>query len=100
MLLVGVCTETVSVSYALMQVLSGHMPPAQKQWNGAIDKRVSTTSSIIGSMKEVKMLGVVGFWFDKIQGLMNHEIERASYFRTLIALMNIFGKQTGPYVGC
>jgi len=81
------------VSYFLMKMLSARMPPAQKLFSGAIEKRVSTTSSILGSMKEVKMLGLVGSWLDKIQGLMVRELACASRMRTLVTYMNVFGKK-------
>ncbi|KAJ6439410.1 ABC multidrug transporter [Purpureocillium lavendulum] len=80
----------VAVSYFLMKALSARMPPAQKSFSGAIEKRVSTTSSIVSSMKEVKMLGVVGLWLNKIQELMVSELAYASRMRMLVSLMNVF----------
>ncbi|UNI24672.1 hypothetical protein JDV02_010402 [Purpureocillium takamizusanense] len=80
----------VAVSYVLMKMLSARMPPAQKTLSGAIEKRVSTTSSILASMKEVKMLGLVALWLDKIQGLMVRELAYSSRMRTLVAYMNVF----------
>lgn len=73
------------------------MGPAIKAWNGAIQERVSTTSRILGSIKETKMLGMVEPWIESIQSLRIKELDFSKKFRTLIMWMNVLGKLTPSY---
>lgn len=76
-----------------MTKLSKHMGPAMKDWNAAIQVRTSITSKVLGQMKEVKMLGYSERWSTKIQDKRVHELQQSKKFRTLIAYMNVLGKQ-------
>lgn len=68
------------------------MGPAMKAWNEAIQQRITTTSSVIGSIKEVKMLGRASSWTDSIQLLRVAELQRSKKFRRFITYMNILGE--------
>lgn len=72
--------------------LSKYMGPAQRAWNEGIQKRVSTTADVVGSIKEAKMLGTVDSWLKAIQGLRIRELKLSKKFRTLIVYMNLLGK--------
>lgn len=60
-------------------------------WMKGIQTRVSTTSSIISSMKEVKMLGTSSTWLETIHDLRVHELDLSKKFRMLIVYMNLLG---------
>jgi len=75
---------------ATMQ-LSKFMGPAMKVWGDAIQKRVSTTSAIIASIKEVKLLGLVFSWSRDIQALRVVELDLSKKFRMFIVYMNVLG---------
>lgn len=77
-----------------MSRLSKFMGPAMKLWNNAIQRRVTTTSNVIGSIKEVKMLGIVNKWLSNIQLLRIQELDCSKAFRKLITYMNILGRSS------
>ncbi|RFU75576.1 abc transporter [Trichoderma arundinaceum] len=81
----------VIVCTIVMTKISKHMGPALKAWNEAIQERVTTTSSVVGSMKEVKMLGRASSWTDSIQSLRVAELQRSKKFRKFITYMNVLG---------
>ncbi|KAL7914654.1 P-loop containing nucleoside triphosphate hydrolase protein [Trichoderma velutinum] len=81
----------VVVGTVAMTRLSNFMGPAMKAWNEAIQQRITTTSSVIGSIKEVKMLGRASSWTDSIQRLRVAELQRSKKYRKFITYMNILG---------
>ncbi|KAL7786231.1 P-loop containing nucleoside triphosphate hydrolase protein [Trichoderma ceciliae] len=81
----------VIVGTIAMTRLSNYMGPAMKDWNEAIQQRITTTSSVIGSIKEVKMLGRTNSWTDSIQLLRVVELQRSKRYRKFITYMNILG---------
>ncbi|KAL7944723.1 P-loop containing nucleoside triphosphate hydrolase protein [Trichoderma barbatum] len=81
----------VIVCTVAMTRLSNFMGPAMKAWNEAIQQRITITSSVIGSIKEVKMLGRANSWTDSIQQLRVVELQRSKKFRKFITYMNILG---------
>ncbi|KAK8149660.1 hypothetical protein G3M48_006088 [Beauveria asiatica] len=52
------------LSFLLMSQFPKRMGPAIKTWNVAIQKRVSVTSRVVGSIRETKMLGLVPVCLD------------------------------------
>lgn len=76
------------------------MGPAIRRWNAAIQHRVSITSAVLGSIKEVKMIGAIRPWTAKIQALRQVEMARSSEFRMFIVGMNVFGMYSWPLVRC
>ncbi|KAH8710451.1 ABC transporter atnG [Beauveria bassiana] len=69
-----------------------YVPNAQKKVNEAIEKRVSDTTTVIGHMKETKMLGLVDSWFMAIRKLMDNEIRQSLVFRRLMVVLNVSSK--------
>jgi ATP-binding cassette, subfamily C (CFTR/MRP), member 1 len=55
----------------------------QKVWVKAIQQRVSITSSMLGSMKSVKMMGLSDHLFDSIQKQRVRELDLSKRFRVL-----------------
>ncbi|PMB69814.1 Multidrug resistance-associated protein 1 [Beauveria bassiana] len=75
--------------FILMSQLPKRMGPAIKAWNVAIQKRVSVTSRVVGSIRETKMLGLVPVCLDYIQSLRVFELKESRQFRMLIVYMNL-----------
>lgn len=74
-----------------MSQLPKRMGPAIKAWNEAIQKRVSITSSILGSLRETKILGFVPIWLEYIQSLRVSELQASKKFRMFVVYMNVLG---------
>lgn len=55
----------------------------RKLWTKAIQRRVGTTSSMLGSMKSVKMTGLSNVIFNIIQGQRVHELEVSKKYRVM-----------------
>lgn len=72
--------------------LPKYMGPAIKAWNEAIQTRVNITSAVLGSIREVKMIGAIRPWMQKVQNLRGSEMNRSSKSRVYMALMNVVGK--------
>ncbi|TVY83108.1 ABC transporter FUM19 [Lachnellula suecica] len=57
------------------------MGPRQREWVVAIQRRVGMTSSMLGSMKSVKMMGLSDHLFEILQGQRIREIDFSKKFR-------------------
>jgi len=57
--------------------------PRQREWVQAIQRRVGMTSSMLGSMKSVKMMGLSGSLFDTLQNQRVRELDLSKYFRIM-----------------
>jgi ABC-type multidrug transport system fused ATPase/permease subunit len=62
------------------------MGNAQKIWMKSIQTRVDVTSTMLGSMKSVKMLGFTDWLAGIVQGLRIKELQDAVLFRRLLVL--------------
>jgi ABC-type multidrug transport system fused ATPase/permease subunit len=80
----------------------------QALWLEAIEKRISSTSGMLGSMKGVKMLGLQNSFMKFVHGLRLSELDISKKFRTLLVYNMAFGWLTrifapiftfGVYVG-
>jgi hypothetical protein len=58
--------------------------PAQRTWVEAVEKRVSATSDVLGSIKTVKMLGFEAHVTKMIRQLREAELYISTKFRTLL----------------
>jgi ATP-binding cassette subfamily C (CFTR/MRP) protein 1 len=65
----------------------------QRAWLDAIQSRLNFTSEVLGSLKSVKMLGLIDKMGDMIQGMRNKELTVSRKFRRIqalnVALINI-----------
>ncbi|CAK7197974.1 hypothetical protein SEUCBS139899_000628 [Sporothrix eucalyptigena] len=59
------------------------IPPRQRRWMAAIQKRVGITADIIGSMKGVKVAGLNDKAEQQIQALRDYELEQSTAFRKI-----------------
>ena len=76
------------------------VPPRQRRWMAAIQKRVGITSDIIGSMKGVKVAGMGDKAEEQIQGLRDYELEQSVHFRKLNITTLMLGKSSPrPFPG-
>ena len=68
------------------------MKGRQAAWNAATQQRISTTSTAIGGIKNIKMLGLQSPIQEKILDLRVHELEMAKAVRWIATLYNASGK--------
>ena len=71
--------------------ISKYMVPANRLFVMAVQKRVSSTSTVLGSMKETKMLGVVQPWTNALRDLMENQIAKAKMQRLIFACTIVLG---------
>ncbi|KAI0126691.1 P-loop containing nucleoside triphosphate hydrolase protein [Xylariales sp. AK1849] len=64
-------------------IMAKMLPPRQRQWISAIQKRVGITSDILGEMKGIKMTGISDPITKQIQGLRDFELAESRKFRKL-----------------
>ncbi|OBT93873.2 hypothetical protein VE01_08497 [Pseudogymnoascus verrucosus] len=75
--------------------------PARGKWNSGVEKRVSTTSSMLAQIKGLKMMGLTDYMSELIQNLRIAELECSKKFRMFIVriiLITNFGDQMTPAV--
>ncbi|OBT61047.1 hypothetical protein VE03_09160 [Pseudogymnoascus sp. 23342-1-I1] len=81
--------------------LSKRMGPNQALWNKAVQHRVTVTSTALGSIKGIKLMGLTEHMAHQIQDLRVAELELSKAFRRLIAWMNLnsnFTSLVSPFV--
>ena len=64
----------------------------QGSWAAAVQKRVAMTSSMLGSMKSVKMMGLSTMLTDTIHNQRLRELKLGAKFRWSIVWLNTIGK--------
>lgn len=102
----GLCSPGVSVGFLLSWLIErvvsvygafrvgNKIAPAQKTWLGAVQKRVALTSSMLSSMKSVKMMGLSGLLSSSVQGQRVHELNLSAGFRVFGIWRNVICKTT------
>jgi hypothetical protein len=68
------------------------MGPKQGTWVQAVQRRIATTSTILRSIKSVKMTGLVDSMRNMLQSERVRELRLAKSFRWLIVWLNVIGK--------
>jgi ABC-type multidrug transport system fused ATPase/permease subunit len=79
----AILASTCTVAIISMARFTEH---AQKIWMKSIQTRVNVTSTMLGSMKSVKMLGFTDWLASIVQGLRVSELQEAKLFRRLLVL--------------
>ncbi|PWY87876.1 P-loop containing nucleoside triphosphate hydrolase protein [Aspergillus sclerotioniger CBS 115572] len=82
---VGCALAAIHLSY----VVAARSPPRQRKWNQAVQKRIATTASVLGSIRSIKLLGISSFVQQRICDLRNAEVESARGARMLIMWRNV-----------
>ncbi len=72
------------------------VPPRQRRWMAAIQKRVGITSDIVGSMKGVKVAGLSNKAQTQIADLREFELDQSTSFRKTQVATLLLGKQSLP----
>lgn len=68
------------------------LSPAQGRWNKATQQRISVINSMLGSIKNIKMLGLQRSVMDHVEDLRNQEIVAAAGVRWLSVAYNASGQ--------
>jgi hypothetical protein len=76
--------------------LAKRMGPSQAEWVKSVQRRIGVTSSILRSMKSVKLAGLVSSMGDLIQAERIREIKKALKFRSIMVLTNSVCTQSHP----
>jgi ABC-type bacteriocin/lantibiotic exporter with double-glycine peptidase domain len=66
----------------------------QRSWINAVQKRVSFTSAILKSLRQVKMLGIESTMTLRINDLREAELNSSKPYRSLIVWVNVLGALT------
>ena len=69
----------------------------QALWLEAIERRISATTKMLGSMKRIKMCGLADILFDNLHGLRLQELEISRRFRRLL-IGSMFFAYTTPVI--
>ncbi|KAF3389371.1 Multidrug resistance-associated protein 1 [Penicillium rolfsii] len=74
----------VAIGFTASSFAMGNAVSArQKNWLQATEKRINFTTSILGSIRNVKFLGLAGIMSSMIEKLRAEELESSKKFRTL-----------------
>ncbi|KAF7515463.1 hypothetical protein G7054_g14560 [Neopestalotiopsis clavispora] len=83
-----------SIATISIMQLARFMGNAQRTWIRGTQTRVDVTASMLGSMKEVKMLGLTDLLTQTVQKLRVKELNLASKYRRLLSCRVFLGSST------
>jgi ATP-binding cassette subfamily C (CFTR/MRP) protein 1 len=72
--------------------LAARMGPNQAEWVKSVQRRIGVTSTILRSMKSVKLAGLATSMGDLIQAERRRELKKALKFRWVMVLTNATGE--------
>jgi ATP-binding cassette, subfamily C (CFTR/MRP), member 1 len=72
------------------------VPPRQRRWMAAVQRRVGITTDIIGAMKGVKVAGLSEKVDSQVQGLRDYELDRSVSFRKMQISTQLLGMRPPP----
>lgn len=75
-----------------MTRLAKRTGPSRGAWNKAVQERVAVTSSILRTIKGVKMAGLSALLSSELQDLRKRELNLSKKFRLLTCLINMVGE--------
>ncbi|KAI1271579.1 putative ABC transporter [Xylaria sp. FL0933] len=81
----------------MSRYVAKHLRPRQEAWNRATQSRIAATSSMISSMKTVKMLGFQDKLTRRIQELREEELWTASKQRWIVVYNNASANALGIF---
>ncbi|ROW02989.1 hypothetical protein VMCG_05737 [Cytospora schulzeri] len=101
----AVCVAPVLVtiiSTSLSVVIAGFITSRQRAWLEAVQRRINYTSGILGSMRNVKMLGLTAQLSSNIHQLRSSELATSKRYRKVqslnVSLVNLPGTFNGFFV--
>jgi hypothetical protein len=65
-------------------LLFSRLGQKQKYWNESIQVRLGATADMLAHIREIKFLGLTGFFNNHIQGLRAKELETSQKLRRLL----------------
>lgn len=80
-------------------LISPAMGPARVKWNQAIQERVGTTSTMLGHIKGIKMMGLTEFIHRLVRNMRIDELKLSVKFRWLLIYLNALGKSLFSCLG-
>ncbi|THV47959.1 hypothetical protein BGAL_0277g00120 [Botrytis galanthina] len=81
----------------MSRFVAKHLQPRQKAWNAATQSRIGATSSLISSMKVVKMIGLQHNLTHRVQQLRKEELWVASKLRWVMVYYNASANALGIF---
>ncbi|KAF4332182.1 ABC transporter integral membrane type 1 [Fusarium beomiforme] len=77
------CVPTIVIllTFTLVALVGSHIPGNQGAWFQGIQKRIDLTSQTLGSLQEVKLLGLSRFLENRIQSRRRDELHISQKFR-------------------
>ncbi|CRG86131.1 Multidrug resistance-associated protein 6 [Talaromyces islandicus] len=87
----------IYLSSYMSRFVAKNLRPRQKKWNNATQSRIAATSSVLSSMKIVKLLGMQQNLTDRIQGLRKEELFSASKLRWIMVYYNASANAVGLF---
>lgn len=85
-------TKRNTVCSHMSRYVAKALKPAQGKWNRATQQRISVINSMLGSIKNVKMLGLQRCVATQVEDLRNQEMCAAAGVRWLFVAYNTSGK--------
>jgi len=82
---------SIKVCSRMSRYLAKNLQTKQKAWNVATQNRIAMTTSMLASVKSLKMLGVTAYTESLIQNLRLQELEMASKVRWMMLAYNASG---------
>jgi ATP-binding cassette, subfamily C (CFTR/MRP), member 1 len=76
----------------------GFVVERQAKWLEAIERRISSTTAMLGSMKGIKMSGLKDVLFKALHTLRVDEIDISKPFIRLLVWNMAFGKALPPWI--
>jgi ATP-binding cassette, subfamily C (CFTR/MRP), member 1 len=80
------------ICVGLQTWLSSKTGSRQGKWVEAVQRRIGVTSTVLRSMKSIKLAGLVDSMSDLLHNERVRELDLAKSFRVIITLANVFGK--------
>ncbi|PWY72678.1 ATP-binding cassette transporter [Aspergillus eucalypticola CBS 122712] len=74
-----------------------HFEPRQKNWNTATQERISTTTSVLGGIKSLKMMGMVDVTQCRIWQLREKELRLSERLRWILVAYNASANSLGIF---
>ncbi|KAK2028383.1 ABC transporter [Colletotrichum zoysiae] len=81
----------------MSRYVAQNLQSKQKGWNEATQKRLSMTSSMLGSMKSLKMLGVTAHTESMVNSLRLQELDKSSRVRWMMVAYNASANALGIF---
>ncbi|KAF3807888.1 ABC transporter FUM19 [Colletotrichum gloeosporioides] len=81
----------------MSKYLAQNLQSKQKDWNEATQKRLAMTTSMLSSMKGLKMLGVTNYAAGLVQHLRKQELHMASRVRWMMVAYNASANALGLF---